>query len=105
MAKINLSDEDAKNLGIHREPGWTGAFTRNQAPGALPNGTRVIKTNSEPGDICPNGTPGTVLGSMSEPAVQDGAICYFIEWAPRPKTAVAAMAFKVREAYTHNGTE
>jgi hypothetical protein len=88
-------------LDLKNEPGWTGAFTRQQAQGALANGTRVVKTSSEQGDAHPDGTRGTVLGSISEPAVQNGATCYFIEWDPRPRTAVAAMAFKVRPATSH----
>lgn len=77
-------------------PGWTGAFTRDEALGAWKNGTPVVKANSEPGDAHPDGTPGVVLGSISHPSVQNGAVFYFIEWAPRPRTAVVAGAIKVQ---------
>lgn len=50
------------------EPGWTGTFTRYQAKGAIPNGTRIVKAVSEPGDGTPDGTLGTVLGSIPSPA-------------------------------------
>jgi hypothetical protein len=80
------------------EPGWHGMFTRQQAKGALANGTRIVKVNSEPGDAHPDGTPGVILGSISHPAIWDGAVCYFVEWAPARRKAVAVMGFKLREA-------
>jgi len=80
------------------EPGWNGAFTREQAEGAMPNGTRVVKTNSDAEDGHADGTPGVILGSMSHPEVEDGAIFYFVEWAARPRTAVGIMGKKVRAA-------
>lgn len=83
---------------LRHEPGWHGAFTRDQAQGAIPNRSRVVKQCSEPGDTHADGTPGIVLGSMSHPEVRNGEICYFIEWAPNPRVAVAVMAFKVRAA-------
>jgi hypothetical protein len=80
---------------IKNEPGWEGAFTRAQAPGALANETRVVKARSEPGDATPDDTPGVILGSISHPAIWDGAVAYFVEWATTPRQAVAVMAFKV----------
>lgn len=85
-------------MDIKYHPGWKGAFTREHAPGALANGTRIVKDNSEPGDSTPDGTPGVVLGSISHPEVQSGAIFYFIEWAYAPRIAVGTMGFKVRPA-------
>ncbi len=78
-------------------PGWTGAFTTEQAEGALPNGTRIEKTKSEPKDATPGGTPGTILGSISHPGVMNGAIMYFVEWDDRPKVAVGVMGWKLLE--------
>lgn len=83
--------EDIKNW-----PGWTGAFTRNEASGALRNGTRIVKTNTEKGDAHPDGTPGVVLGSISHPEVHNGMAFYFIEWEPRPRVAVGTVGFKVQ---------
>lgn len=83
---------------FQNEPGWIGAFTRQQAQGALPNGTRIVKQNSERGDAHPNGTPGVVLGSISHPQVMGGVVFYFIEWAPKPRTAVGVLGTKIREA-------
>lgn len=83
---------------INNEPGWTGAFTRNQTEGAISNGTRIVKTNSEDGDATPDGTPGIVLGSVSDPTIMNGIICYFIEWAHKPRVAVGCMETKVRRS-------
>lgn len=86
-----------KEMIIHGEPGWIGAFTRHQESGALANGTRVVKANTEPGDGTREGTPGVVLGSIREPDGQRRYI-YFIEWAGDPRVAVACMGFKLKEA-------
>lgn len=80
---------------VRFEPGWLGAFTRNEVARALRNGTRVVKTNSESGDANKDGAPGVVLGSISHPDVQNGAVMYFIEWDAMPRVAVGAMAQKV----------
>lgn len=74
------------------EPGWSGHFTRNQELGAIRNGVRVVKQNSEPGDAHANGTLGTILGSVGN---QEIGIAYFVEWDPSPKVAVGTMAKKV----------
>jgi hypothetical protein len=83
---------------LRHEPGWAGAFTRGTAEGALPNGSLVIKANAEPGDGHPDGTPGVVLGSIIHPDVMDGQLAYFVEWAPRPRTAIVTVADKLRPA-------
>lgn len=83
------------------EPGWIGAFSREQAAGALPNGTRVVKHNSEPRDGTPDGTPGVVLGSGCATFPEAGGetvFFYWIEWAHRPRVAVGVMATKLRKA-------
>jgi hypothetical protein len=80
---------------LANEPGWVGMFTRAHADGALANGTRVTKVNSEPGDTRPDGVPGVVLGSISHPEVMDGIMLYFIEWADAPRQAVGTVGFKV----------
>jgi hypothetical protein len=80
------------------EPGWNGAFMRKQAEGAIPNGTRIVKINAEAEDAHQNGTPGVVLGSMMHPEIMNGAYFYFVEWAPKPRTAVGVMGMKIRVA-------
>lgn len=74
------------------EPGWLGTFTRDQHPGALPNGTRVRKVNSEPGDTRPDGALGAVLGSVGADHL---GIAYFVEWDSMPKAAVLTVAKKL----------
>lgn len=73
-------------------PGWLGGFTTMEAPGAYRNGTRIVKATSEDHDCHPNGSLGTVLGSVLHP---DLGIAYFIEWDARPKCAVLVIAFKI----------
>jgi hypothetical protein len=86
------------NLPFRNYPGWEGMFTRDQAPGALANDTRIMKTNSEPGDAMPDGTLGTVLGSLSHPDVMDGVTFYFVEWDHMPRRAVGIAGHKIRAA-------
>lgn len=78
------------------EPGWFGAFTRAQAPGAMPNGSPIVKAKGEAGDGTPEGTPGVVLGSLNHPDVD--ALFYFVEWANRPRCAVAVIDWKIEAA-------
>lgn len=66
-------------------PGYAGLHTRDEAPGAMPNGTRVRKTATEPKDTHQDGALATVLGSVSEPSV---GVSYFVEWDDDPGKAV-----------------
>lgn len=90
------------NIGY--EPGWHGAFTRHHVPGAMPNGTRIVKAREEGRDATPIGTGGTVLGSLDGNLVEDfnpdgGRIrfFYFVEWDNRPRVAVAVMDWKIEK--------
>lgn len=80
------------------EAGWRGAFTRAQADGAIPNGTRVVKVNSEPGDGNPDGETGIVLGSFRTRVVPgyEEDVCYFVEWRLYPNTATATLGRRLR---------
>lgn len=80
---------------LRDEPGWIGHFTREQAPGAIPNGTPIIKVEAEDGDANPVGTRGKVLGSIRDPRVMDNALLYFLEWDSMPRTAVACIGWKI----------
>lgn len=79
------------DFGLHA--GYAGMFTRAQAPGAIPNGTRIVKTNSESGDSNPDGSMGTVLGSMH---ADELGLAYFIEWDRYPRVAVGTIALKIK---------
>lgn len=85
---------------IRHEPGWTGGFTRHQAKGAIANGTDIAKKLSEPGDSQKDGTRGVVLGSITHPDIQGGAVLYFVEWRTLPRVAVAVIDFKIEALRT-----
>lgn len=80
---------------LRTERGWSGVFTRQQEPGAMPNGTRIEKCNAKPGDGNPNGAPGTVLGSF-DPEGGKGFV-YFVEWDGSPRVAVCVAPHRIRE--------
>lgn len=87
--------------GLRREHGYAGIFTRDQAEGAIPNGARIVKQNSEPGDSHSDGAQGVVLGSIASPPElieKFGAkFAYFIEWDGSPRVAVGTVDRKVRQ--------
>ena len=69
----------------------------HQADGAIPNGARVVKQNAEQGDTHPDGTPGTVIGSLPPVMYQDRlTIMYCIEWGPSPGIPVFTVDYKVK---------
>lgn len=67
---------------------------RGQADGAIPNGTRVVKCNSRPGDGHQNGFPGTIYSSLElsdeeynsiqEDKRPPTKLCYFVRWDDFP---------------------
>jgi hypothetical protein len=83
-------------------PGYGGLHTRGQAPGAIPNGARIVKRNSEQRDSQVDGALGTVLGSIRTPgalAAREGVpYLYFVEWDALPRCAVGVISTKIREA-------
>lgn len=79
-------------MNIQNYPGWTGGHTREEAPGALPNGTRVRKVETEPEDAHPIGSLATVLGSVYHAVHGFG---YFVEWDAKPRFAVLVIARKI----------
>lgn len=80
-------------FGLRTEPGWMGAFTRDSFPDAIPNGTRIVKIVTEPGDSHKNDAEGVVLGSMEA----GGMTGYFVEWDDGPKIACFVSGFKIEE--------
>lgn len=60
-------------------------FVVTQADGAWPNGATVFKRNSQSDDRTPNGTCGTIIGSIDVRELQKtAAYGYFIKWPDFP---------------------
>ena len=89
-----------KKLYLEHRSGWTGAFTSQQAEGALPNGSRIMKIDQSADDGAPRGTRGTVLGSLDaanhdlDPGTH-GKFFYFVEWDTMPRVAVTCIGSKL----------
>jgi hypothetical protein len=79
-------------LHLRTEDGWRGVFTREQAPDAIENGTRIVKVKKDPDDARPIGTRGRVLGSIK---VGDMPTGYFIEWDDMKRHAVFCIDWKI----------
>lgn len=89
-----------------------GEFVADEAPGALPNGTKIVKTMSDPEDITPTGMTGIVLGSITIPAqVHEALIAkgktvpeprpdffYFVVWDDKKNMAIGCLSHKLRLA-------
>jgi hypothetical protein len=75
-------------------------YTTNQAPGAIPNNTLIVKCNSEPEDFHRDGALGRVLGSIGPytvPGFPD-KYGYWVEWADHMGHPVFIRAIKIRKA-------
>ena len=69
------------------------AFTTEQAPGAILNGTVIEKINSKVLDGHPDGSLGKVIGSLG-PMV--GTYAYFVEWDDMPGVPVGIVGSRIR---------
>ena len=85
-------------LRINWESVGRAVFTRDQAQGAMPNGTRIVKVKEEAGDKHKLGDEGVVIGSVSHPEVMDGAPAYFVEWDDMPGVPVGVVGYKIAKA-------
>jgi hypothetical protein len=88
----SVMDATDSKLKLDNHPGYMGAFTTQQAEGAYPNGTRIIKQNSKKGDATKDGTKGKILGSVAVPPMPEYPgvkFLYFMEWDDKPKVAVS----------------
>lgn len=93
--QVEVDEAYAAAVGIQYYPGFISPFTRDQAPGALPNGTRVVKVKEDDSsDLHSIGEMGTILGSLSHPAVGIG---YFVQWDSRPRMPTFVVAGKIKE--------
>jgi hypothetical protein len=70
------------------------AVSHQQAPGAIPNGTRVQKCNTEPRDDHQDGALATVLGSVGP---VNGMYGYFVEWDDWPGIPVFIRGNRILE--------
>lgn len=88
-------------FGLRLYPGYHGIHTQDQAPGALPNGSRIAKIRLDEigGDVLPVGAQGMVLGSVKLPAEvarETGSLfVYFIAWDHAPGQACATSSRKI----------
>lgn len=89
---LNNPDEWQEQYGIQQHPGYRGVFTTNQANGAIPNGTRIVKVAREPGDITPLDTKGLVHGSIYS---EKAGYAYFVEWDHLPRTVILVVGKKI----------
>lgn len=90
-----LPESVANELGMRFYPGYPTPFTRQQAPGAIPNERRIVKAKTEPGDTRAVGAQGVILGSI-RPS-EDMPFAYFVEWDDAPKLAVFVLGWKIAE--------
>lgn len=81
-------------------------YITNQAEGAIPNGTVIVKVNTEKDDANPIGTKGKVLGSLPvnitpeeraklPEAGRDSRFFYFVEWESTPGVPVGVTSWKI----------
>lgn len=82
------------NIKRHPEPGDRIAYTEDEIPGAMKNGTLIEKCLSDPGDGHANGSRGRILGSLGRYPVAYG---YFIEWLDQPGLPVFVKYTRVRK--------
>ena len=69
-------------------------YVIGEYPGAMKNGTRVVKVFAEPGDAHPLGALATGIGSMGHPS---GGVGYFVIWDGEPGVPVFVMAKKLAQ--------
>ena len=84
----NLLREAADGVGKEMEKRQMVGFTRNEAPGALRNGTLVEKVNSKPGDTHQDGARATIVGSLGPADHLTSKYGYFVVWDDIPGVPV-----------------
>ena len=75
-------------------------FTRDEAPGAIPNGTLIEKCQSRSGDGNPDGTRGRVVGSLGpapHPDTGELVLGYFVHWDNFPIIPVFVCGDRIRK--------
>jgi len=76
------------------------AFTTDQAPGAWPNGSRIVKTVMGPGDAHQVGETATVVGSLGPIPFEGRPVTfgYFVFWDMEPGSDVPVLVHDGRIA-------
>lgn len=93
LHQVEIPGALADHFNIQYEPGWQNPFSRDDAPEAKWRpGDRVAKGLTESGDVTPQGTMGTVLGSIYTPGT---GVAYWVEWDDKPKQAVFVVEKKL----------
>ncbi len=74
-------------------------YSSAEAEGAMPNGTFVVKQNSEPGDGHPDGEVGKIVGSMGplDEPVLGCRYGYFVIWEGNQEVPVWTMETKLKK--------
>lgn len=72
-------------------------YIRGQHPDAIPNGSRVRKAITEPGDAHEAGALATVLSSVGGPVDGQDRILYFVEWDDTPGIPCAIADYRIED--------
>jgi hypothetical protein len=78
----------------------TAFYLTTQVAGAIPNGSDVVKVNSEPGDCHPDGTPGVVVGSAGPVYMEKFGremLAYFVQWDGNVAVPIGTIDIKVKK--------
>jgi hypothetical protein len=82
------------------EPPFVVLGITDEAPGALPNGTRIQKTNSGPSDRHQDGDQGTVIGSVGPGIMKEYGpnphYLYFVVWDDWGKLPIGIADFRIK---------
>lgn len=70
----------------------TFGWTDDEAEGAIPNGTRVIKVEGSDEGAIKLGTRGRILGSVNHPEL---GYAYFVEWDTMKMLPVFVVGWKI----------
>jgi hypothetical protein len=83
---------------IAKEPGTAALFIPGKAEGAIPNGTRIVKCNTQTRDSFFDGDAGTVKAShLSDglPGIPPSPFFYFVEFDKKPGLPVAIFGNRI----------
>lgn len=91
----------AAGLKVKRVGDHNALYCTDQASGAIPNGTRIVKRNSKYGDANRDGDGGTVIGSIFDAEIAarfNEQFGYFVEWDRTPVVPAFIVGSRIRPA-------